>query len=196
MATDTMDSPEASLQFCGAAMNPIRRLALEKLFAKISDVAAFPATAQKILELTSGENVNGDEVREVIQTDPALVANILRRVNSSIYALSTKVADVRTAVNLLGYREIRNLAMTVFLSKFNEKPSDHGQYKRQNLWNHCVAVGTAARFIAKQTHCGEPEEAYVAGLLHDFGFILCDQFLHPQFNGLGVAKNRTGNVLV
>jgi HD-like signal output (HDOD) protein len=44
-----------------------------------------------------------------------------------------------------------------------------------------VAVGTAARFIAKFTHKGVPEEAYMAGLLHDFGFILCDQFLHKHF---------------
>jgi HD-like signal output (HDOD) protein len=167
--------------FCGSEMDNVRRIALEKLFGKISEVASFPATAQKILELTNQPEVDGDQVRETIQTDPALVANLLRRVNSGFYALPNKVADVKTAVSLLGFKEIRNLAMTVFLSRFSEKPSDHGTYKRQNLWNHCVAVGTAARFISKLTKRAVPEEAYVAGLLHDFGYILCDQFLHPHF---------------
>lgn len=174
-------STAATITFCGMEMNEVRHLALEKLFSRISDVASLPTTAQRLLELTSQESAQVDEIREVIQTDPALMANILRRVNSAYYGLATKVADVRSAISLLGLREIRNLAMTIFLSKYYDKPSDHGPYRRNALWDHCVAVGTAARLTAQITGKSVPEEAYVAGLLHDFGFILFDQFLHKHF---------------
>lgn len=162
-------------------MNEARRIALEKLFCRISDVASLPTTAQKLVELTSQEAAPVDEIRTVIENDPAFLANLLRRVNSAYYGLANRVSDVRAAISLLGIREIRNLATTIFLSKYYDKPSDHGPYRRNSLWTHCVAVGTAARLIAKSTGNGVPEEAYVAGLLHDFGFILLDQFLPKHF---------------
>jgi HD-like signal output (HDOD) protein len=171
----------ATITFCGMEMDEGRRLALERLFSRISDVASLPTTAQKLLELTALDTPPVDEIRDVIETDPALLANLLRRVNSGYYGLATKVSDARSAIALLGMQEIRNLAATIFLSKFYDQPSDHGPYRRTQLWDHCVAVGTTSRMIARQTHRCVPEEAYVAGLLHDFGFILLDQFLHKHF---------------
>jgi putative nucleotidyltransferase with HDIG domain len=170
-----------SSTFCGIEMTEVRRLTLEKLFSKLSDVASFPATAQRLLELTNDENADGAEIREVIQTDPALVANILKRANSAYYSLANKVTDIRSALSVLGMREIRNMATTIFLTKFSEAKSDHGTYRRQALWDHSVAVGLAAKFLSKQTGKGVPEEAYMAGLLHDIGYILCDQFLNKHF---------------
>ena len=154
-----------------------RREALERLFLRIGDVISLPTAAQKVLELTDDENASVDELREVIQSDPALVARILRRLNSSYYALSQKVSDLKTAVSLLGFREIRNLAMTVFIGRFFDGGSTHGTFKREALWAHSVGVAVAARLVARVCGRGAPEEAYIAGLLHDLGLILLDQTL-------------------
>lgn len=154
-----------------------RREALERLFLRIGDVIALPTAAQKLLELTDDENASVDELREVIQSDPALVARILRRLNSSYYALSQKVSDLKTAVSLLGFREIRNLAMTVFIGRFFDGGSTHGTFNREALWAHSVGVAVAARLVARVCGRGAPEEAYIAGLLHDLGLILLDQTL-------------------
>lgn len=162
-------------------MTPQRCAALERLFARIGDVSSLPATGQKILALVEDDNVQADELREAIQSDPVLVARILRRLNSSYYALSHKVADLKTAIGLLGLREIRNLALTVFVSRFFEPGVAHGTYKRENLWSHCVAVGAAARLVSRVCGRAAPEEAFIAGLLHDLGLILIEQTLRKQF---------------
>lgn len=164
------------------AMTDQRRAALERLFARIGEMATLPTAAQKVLRLTEDENANSDEIREAIQSDPVLVARILRRLNSSYYALSHKVADLRTAVSLLGLREVRNLALTVFVSRFFEGGATHGSYKRENLWAHSVGVAVAARLVAKVCGRGAADEAYVAGLLHDLGLILLDQSLRRHFH--------------
>src|SRR3954470_11316198 len=117
-------------------MTEDRRLALERLFARIGDVATLPATAHKVLKLTEDENGDAEKLREAIQGDPVLVARILRRLNSSYYALSQKVSDLKTAIALLGMREIRNLALTVFVSRFFEGGTSRGAYRRENLWAH------------------------------------------------------------
>lgn len=163
------------------AIEPARRESLERLFARMEQVAALPSIGQRVLQLTDSDNVKPDELREAIQTDPILVARILRRLNSSYYSLSTKITDLRTAISLLGFREIRNLAMTVCMSRLFETNGNHGTYRREALWEHCVAVGAAARLVARVCGRGVPEEAYIAGLLHDLGIILIDQSLRRHF---------------
>lgn len=160
---------------------PERREALERLFEHIGTVASFPAVGQRVLSLTDGENASPEELRDAIQGDPVLVAHILRRLNSSYFGLSHRIADVRTAVNLLGVREIRNLAVTVFMAKMFEEDGSHGTYRREGLWSHAVSVGVCARLVSRVCGRSMPEEAYVAGLLHDIGLILLDQTLRRHF---------------
>jgi putative nucleotidyltransferase with HDIG domain len=162
-------------------MSPERRATLERLFLRIGEVSSLPATAHKIMSLAGDENVHADDLREAIQNDPVLVARLLRRLNSSYYALSHKIADLRTAISLLGLREIRNLALTVFVSRLFEPSAVHNKYKRENLWTHSVAVGAAARLVSRVCGRSAAEEAYIAGLLHDIGLILLDQTLRRHF---------------
>ena len=162
-------------------MTEQRRLALERLFARIGDMTSLPTAANKVLRLTEDENADPEMLREAIQSDPVLVARILRRLNSSYYALSQKISDLKTAISLLGIREIRNLALTVFVSRFYEGGAARGAYKRENLWSHSVGVGVAARLVARVCGRSACEEAYIAGLLHDLGLILLDQTLRRHF---------------
>lgn len=160
---------------------PKRRAALERLFERIGSVTTLPAVGQRVLSLTENETASPEELRDAIQTDPVLVARILRRLNSSYFGLSHKISDVRTAVNLLGVREIRNLAITVFMSKIFEEDGNHEHYRREGLWSHSVSVGVCARLISRVCGRGSPEEAYIGGLLHDIGLILLDQTLRRHF---------------
>src|SRR5213595_650313 len=165
-------------------MTEERRLALERLFARIGEVASLPAAAEKVLRITDNENADADELCEAIQNDPVLVARILRRLNSSYYALSQKISDLKTAIGLLGLREIRNLALTVFVSRVFEGGAIYGTYNRENLWSHCVGVAVASRLVARVCGLSGCEEAYIAGLLHDLGLILLDQTLSRHFHKL------------
>jgi putative nucleotidyltransferase with HDIG domain len=158
-----------------------RRIALERLFSRLSEVTPLPATCQKLMQLTSEADASVEDVRKAIQADPALVAKILRRVNSSYYGLSHKVSDIRTAVNLLGMANLRNLTLTIFSSRMFASDGDHKCYRRGDLWSHSVAVASIAALIARVCGRPGPEDAYTAGLLHDFGYIVLDQNLRRHF---------------
>jgi putative nucleotidyltransferase with HDIG domain len=176
MSLETLEAPVLAQEIPSE-----RREALERLFQHIGNVASLPAVGQRVLSLTESESTSSEDLRDAIQGDPVLVARILRRLNSSYFGLSHKIADVRTAVNLLGVREIRNLAITVFMSKMFEEDSSHGAYRREGLWSHCVAVGVCARLVSRVCGRSMPEEAYVGGLLHDIGLVLLDQTLRRHF---------------
>lgn len=158
-----------------------RRAALERLFSRLSEVTPLPATCQRLIQITSEEDASAEDVRKTIQADPALVAKILRRVNSSYFGLSHKVSDIRTAVNLLGMANLRNLTLTIFSSRMFNSEGNHKCYRRADLWSHSVAVASIAALIARVCGRPSPEEAYTAGLLHDFGYIVLDQNLRRHF---------------
>ena len=144
MSMDTLEAPVFAQDISSE-----RREALERLFQHIGTVASLPASGQRVLSLTENESTSSEELRDAIQGDPVLVARILRRLNSSYFGLSHRITDVRTAVSLLGVREIRNLAITVFISKLFEEDGSYGIYRREGLWSHSVSVGVCARLVAR-----------------------------------------------
>lgn len=81
----------------------------------------------------------------------------------------------------LGFNEVRNLVVTASLADTFKNDVKVGCYSRMGLWRHLVSVATASRFVASRCGLRQFEEAYIAGLLHDFGIILMDQFLHRTF---------------
>jgi len=154
---------------------------VQRLFKRISEVSSLPAVAMQIIEVANDNSAGADDLLEAVQIDAALAMRIMRTVNSSYYSLQNKVADLKLAITLLGFKEIRNLAMTAYVAQLFKRGTGHGSYSREGLWNHLVGVGAVARLIAETSGRVAPREAYLAGLLHDLGWILMDQYLHKPF---------------
>ena len=157
--------------------------ALTRLFTRIGEVSTLPSAALRIISVANDENASADDMLHVVSSDPALATRLLRQVNSSQYGLPNKVGDLRSAISLLGFREVRNLAVTVHVSDMFRGGSPYRHFDRQSLWNHMVCVATMSRMIAHTSGHSKTveEEAYLAGLLHDVGYVLIDQCLHSHF---------------
>ena len=151
------------------------------LFARISEVSSLPDVALRIIEVAHDPTSSAEDLCEVIRSDPALATRLIRTVNSSYYSLKRKVTDLKQAVTLLGFEEIRNLAMTAYVAPLFRRTAGHGSYTRRGLWHHMISVGMVAERIARESGRTAPREAYLAGLIHDLGLILIDQYLHGPF---------------
>ncbi len=118
---------------------------------------------------------------------------MLRCVNSSAYAMRTKITNLQQAIAYLGMKQIRNLAMTASVSHLFRQDECIGTYKRGMLWRHLVSVGLCGRLIAMRLKFANFEDMFLAGLLHDVGIVLEDQYAHPAFvaaiQALPAAKN-------
>nr|WP_261360796.1 HDOD domain-containing protein [Aeoliella straminimaris] len=136
-----------------------------------------PSIALRIIEAAVDEHTDAEDLRQLIERDPALAARIIRIVNSSFYGVRQEVADLRSAIALLGTKQIRNVAITVFVSRQFSPSNTKDTLDRNQLWSHSMAVGAVARLLAKTLHVADPEEAYLAGLLHDMGLLIIDQHL-------------------
>jgi putative nucleotidyltransferase with HDIG domain len=155
--------------------------AMRKLFERIGEVSTLPSAAQRIVQIVSDEDTSAQDLLEALEGDPPLCIRVLRRVNSSFYSLRHQVTDLKTAISLLGYKEIRNLSLTVHVSRMLQDAGDYRRYSRKGLWNHMVASAVASRVVARECGVAHPDEAYLAGMLHDIGLILLDQYLRRYF---------------
>jgi HD-like signal output (HDOD) protein len=132
------------------------------------NIPTLPTTFTELVRLTSDPNTSLHELATVVAYDPTLMASVLRVANSSIYGLKEPVPDLSTAVLYLGMAEIRRAALAVgSFELFMGKGKTETYLK--DLWVHSLATGLLSQQIASLGGFDFSEEAYIAGLLHDFG---------------------------
>ena len=83
---------------------------LGQVLARINEVAAVPAAAARLLELTRNERSGFTPVVQALAEDPAMAAEVLRIANSPLYAQAEKVSDLKRAVTLIGMAELNVMA--------------------------------------------------------------------------------------
>jgi len=161
---------------------------------RVTEVTTLPQVARRIMQIAADPEAGPRELKEALDTDPALSARVLRLVNSSAYGLAHRITNLQRAVAYLGVRQIRNLAWTAFVADLFRSPETIGCYRRSELWNHCVAVGLLAKMVAMRQGRTDFEDVFLAGLLHDWGIILMDQYDHKRFREM-VSNLKPGNTL-
>src|SRR5947209_9655301 len=82
------------------------RLLLEQICACPS-LPSVPTIVAELLEATAGPDVDLRQVSRTIARDPALVARVLRTVNSSYYGLPHRLASIARALPMLGLKNLR-----------------------------------------------------------------------------------------
>lgn len=154
---------------------------LEKLVRRIEDISTLPQVATRVMQVANDPNSTAAQMKAVMEGDAALSARVLRCVNSSAYALRIKITNLQQAIAYLGLKQIRDLAMAASVSDLFRGDGNVGPYRRVDLWRHFVAVGLCARLIAMRRKVAGFEDAFLAGLLHDIGIVLEDQYAHVLF---------------
>ena len=162
---------------------------VEAVARRIEEISTLPHVALQVVRTASDDSSSAADLKKVMENDIALSARILRCVNSSAYALRTKITNLQHAITYLGMKQIRNLAITASVADLFKKDEKIGQYRRQDLWRHLVSVGICARLIAMRRKIGDFEDAFLAGLMHDIGIVLEDQHVHAPFSRLIQSLN-------
>jgi HD-like signal output (HDOD) protein len=170
----------AALAHEGAAgtiidIGPIARQRMETEILARSEALPSPPDILAILQRRAGDQEAPiGEIEGLLRQDPALVARLLRLVNSSFFALRHKVNNIGHAVALVGFRTLRSLIFAAFADEVfrNEMPV-YG-YARRGLWRHAVRCAFTARLLALRgvLDRSEAEDLFIAGLLHDLGKLL------------------------
>ena len=138
---------------------------VEDVILSSCEIPAMPNVTQQILMMMSDPDTNAEQLQKVILTDQALTARILKIANSPFYGVPRTIRTLSTAIMILGYRMIRNIVLAIVTRSINRKAG----LIETMMWEHSTGVSTASFMIAKEIQFPDPEEAFLAGLLHDIG---------------------------
>lgn len=146
-----------------------------------SDLSTIQQTIAEILRVTSDPDSTAKDLKDILEKDPVLAAAVLQRANSAYYARSRSISDIQQAVIWLGFDTLKELALNQKVSEMFRQNIPFSGYSRIGLWKHSMAVAICAKLIYRREFGERGENAYAAGLLHNIGVIILDQFLHDEF---------------
>ncbi len=145
---------------------------VQRAVARLTTVATLPSSAMRIMKIAEDPTSTEDDLLAVLEGDPPLAARVLKVVNSAFYGRPRPVGSTAAATRLLGVNAIRNIALVASLNRLFRGGRTVPGFDAGDLWTHAVAVGAAARRVAERCHGVPPEEAMLAGLLHDIGLLV------------------------
>jgi len=153
----------------------------ERVATRTKGLPTLPATLLRVVEAANDPRCSADEIGQALAKDPALAGKVLSLVNSAYTGLASKVASLRHAAALLGASRIRSLAFSATVNMLLPPARGLSAFDRAGFWRHCLGSALIARALAQRSGVADPEEAYMAGLLHDVGKLLFDLQEHTAF---------------
>jgi putative nucleotidyltransferase with HDIG domain len=156
-------------------------LTAEQFVQKFKDIKTLPYVVTELSRMIADDNSTMKDFEDVIKMDPTLVARLLRLVNSAFYSLSQPITSISRAVAFLGMRNLRSMAVTDALRNIFKERNNSGIFSRKRLWLHCAVVSICSKLIAERIFGINGDDAYLCGILHDFGKIVEEQIARDQF---------------
>lgn len=153
----------------------------------IEDLPSLPVVIIKLTEAIQNVESSATDVAKIMEDDPAIMARVLKIVNSAFYKnynSDSPITNVKHAIVRLGYDAVRNIALTS--SVFSIFKEDHAKvFNRNEFWRHCICTGIVANvvydFSCKKDLNIPRESVALAGLLHDIGKIILEQYFYDLF---------------
>jgi HD-like signal output (HDOD) protein len=171
----------------------VKSLAAELSIGRV-ELPSFPEIALRVRRVLSDANSSVDKVVRVVGSEPALAGRLLRIANSASINRSGKhVADLRTAINRMGYDMVRSASMSFAMAQMrnNEKLVCVKHYL-DDLWQRSTLVAAFAFVLARTCTKINPDEAMLAGMMHGIGklYVLTRVADHKELFGAPATLNK------
>jgi HD-like signal output (HDOD) protein/prolyl-tRNA editing enzyme YbaK/EbsC (Cys-tRNA(Pro) deacylase) len=160
---------------------------LTRKLQRLHQLPPMPETAVRIMHLTADPDSDVFQLAELIERDPSLAAQVMRYARSALFNYRGELSSVKDAVNIvLGFDRVAQLAMGISAAKAFNIPQD-GPFGLTKFWRHALYNGVLAQALALLADPDlliDDKQAYLAGLLHNFGLLLLGHLFPPEFKML------------
>ncbi|MBD3319879.1 MAG: HDOD domain-containing protein [Chitinivibrionales bacterium] len=158
---------------------------LQEKVSTISNLPTLPQIASRLLTTINDPATSANDVAFLVSQDMSLSAKVLRLANSAFYGIPRSITSITQAVVILGMKVINTIVLS--LTVFDMFPQDKNArlFNREAFWRHCLGCALISRMLAdtmKSFVIFDSEEAFGAGLLHDIGKVVMEQYFHDDFH--------------
>lgn len=163
---------------------------VELILQQLDGLPTLNAIAVRVIELTTSDTFQAEQVIELIGSDPALASRVMKLCRCIDRTRSKSITSIERAVLHVGFDAVRSAVLSVEIFDFfdqlktasGETRDGTGSFDREAFWHHSLAVAVLAERLVQISNLHQScvaGEAYLAGLLHDLGFLALHVLL-PQ----------------
>lgn len=128
-----------------------------------------PQTLMRLIQHCQSTETGVAELGALIAQDAAMTAKVMRAATSSAYRRTMPVETLLQALMTLGVDMVKTLVISESVFELFDEISTSTNTSLDVFWRHSLSSAVLARLIAARMGYPSPEEAYLAGLLHDIG---------------------------
>ncbi|GAB6183476.1 HDOD domain-containing protein [Thermodesulfovibrio hydrogeniphilus] len=162
---------------------------------RLKKLPTLSSNAEKIIELTTKENIHLDELVSSIENDPPIMSKVLSISNIAYFGFSTPITSIKDALFKIGFKTLKNIALSVAVfSIFKGHGEKEKSYER--IFKHSVVTATICKIISQDFLKHDYDEAFVAGMLHDIGFFALNFAFYDYFKEIERALSSGDSLLV
>lgn len=146
----------------------------------LEDLPTLPQVAQRVVTLSQDPKTSYRDLKTVILPDPPLAAKVMMMANSAFFHRRNKAKTLEEAIFTIGLNNLVTICTSVGILDVFSKWGD-GRMDRRQLWRHCLATAFLAKSLELRKVLNKPDgpDIFLAGLLHDIGWIVFDK-IAPQ----------------
>lgn len=149
---------------------------IDQTFKRVHPI---PQIALKIIRMIDNEEYDMQDIAREVNQDQILGAQVIKLCNSAFIGMRTKIDSIDRALCLLGEKILLHLVVSASIERFFPQSNRGYALCKGGLFHHALSSATVAEELARFSKRVPPDIAHTAGLLHDIGMVVLDQFLEP-----------------
>ena len=150
----------------------------------------------KLMELCQSDDAGINELSCLVAQDPAMAAKMMAVANSAAYHRGDSANNLEHAMTIIGTSMIKTIVINESVFQVFDKFSRASDFDLNDFWMHSLFAGVKARMLAVRMKYSNPEEAYLAGLLHDVGRLAMLAIAPREYSRHFLAKDSDGLCVV
>jgi len=162
----------------------IEKLTNEQVDQTITRIRPIPQVALKVFRMMNSSDFNMHEIAVEIRKDQILGAKVINLSNTAFFNPRGTVNSIDQALIMLGEKRLLQIILSSSIELFFQDTTKGYSLCRGGLYHHSISTAVAAENLAKMSMAALPDVAYTAGLLHDIGKVVLDQYVakaYPYF---------------
>ncbi|NLQ17212.1 HDOD domain-containing protein [Marinomonas sp. M1K-6] len=167
------------------ALGRFQSIRLKQRLEETLEIPPLPVSSHRIIRLSTDKTAGTDELCDIIALDPSLAAQVISWASSPYYGAPGNIESVEDAViRVLGFDMVMNLALGLSMGNGFQAPED-GPRHYEDFWLGSVSNAVLMESLAKAMPAQQRPKlghAYLAGLLHNFGYLAISTILPPHFS--------------
>jgi len=179
-------------------INKNKHVQKNDILETIERILPVPQVTFNIAHMLSDDGVDINSIADEIKKDQVLTAKILRLCNSAYMGLHRSVASIDQAILYLGSKLLLQMVVTAQIESIYHTSEKGYSLCRGGIFHHALATARLCKALAQIRQNVDPDIAYTAGLLHDIGKVVLDQYiadLQPLFYRMIIEQQEDSTLL-